>query len=87
MGFSEWELFEKAEPVLDATIYAGLLSASMDPTVASKKYEKQIEGGRLKWKLNMVKVRQALFASLCENKQTKLMAMEFQKLPTKEFFD
>ena len=24
-GFSEWELFEKDEPVLDATIYASLL--------------------------------------------------------------
>ena len=53
VGFSEWELFEKAEPVLDPTVYAGLLSSSMDPTVASKKYEKQIEGEKLKWKLNM----------------------------------
>ena len=25
VGFSEWELFEKAEPVLNATVYAGLL--------------------------------------------------------------
>jgi hypothetical protein len=53
----------------------------MDPTVASKKYEKQIEGEKLKWKLNMDRVRQALVESLCENKQTQLMAMEFQKLP------
>jgi hypothetical protein len=87
VGFSEWELFEKAEPVLDATVYAGLLSSTMDPTVASRKYEKQIEGEKLKWKLNMDRVRQALVESLCENKQTQLMAMEFQKLPTKEFFD
>ena len=59
-GFSEWELFEKDEPKLDATICAGLLSPSMDPTTASKKYEKQIEGEKLKWKLNKDKVRQGL---------------------------
>ena len=35
------ELFEKDEPVLDATVYASLLSSSMDPTTA---YEKQIYG-------------------------------------------
>ena len=87
VGFSEWELFEKAEPELDATVYADLLSSTMDPTAASRKYEKTIEGEKLKWKLNTDKVRQALVESLCENKQTKLMAMEFQKLPTKEFFE
>ena len=32
-------------------------------------------------------MRQALTDSLCKAKQTKLMTMEFQKLPTKEFFD
>ncbi len=31
--------------------------------------------------------RQALIESLYENKQTKVMAMQFQKLPTKEFFN
>ncbi len=59
----------------------------MDPIAALKKYEKQIEGETLKWKLNMNKVRQALVESLCEKNQTKLMAMEFQKLPTKAFFN
>ena len=39
-----------------------------------------------KWKLSSNKVRPALIQSLCENKQIKLMAMEFQKMPTKEFF-
>ena len=87
VGFSEWELFEKDEPVLDATVFASLLSPSLDPTAASRKYEKQIDGEKLKWKLNTDKIRQALVESLCENKQTKLMAMEFQKLPTKEFFN
>jgi vancomycin resistance protein YoaR len=87
VGFNEWELFETAEPELDATIYAALLTSSQDPTPESKKYEKQVESDKKKWKLNSNKVRQALIESLCENKQTKLMAMEFQQLPTKEFFD
>ncbi len=47
LNFSERELFEKNEPKLDATVYAGLLSPSMDTTAASKKYEKQFEGERL----------------------------------------
>jgi hypothetical protein len=87
VGFNEWELFETAEPELDATVYAALLTSSQDPTPESKKYEKQVESDKKKWKLNSNKVRQALIESLCENKQTKLMAMEFQKLPTQEFFD
>ena len=42
VGFNEWELFETAEPELDATVYAALLTSSQDPTPASKKYEKQV---------------------------------------------
>ena len=87
VGFSEWELFEKDEPELDPVVFAALLYPQMDPTDESRKYEKQVKGDKLKWKSNMDKVRQALVESLCENKQTKLMAMEFQKLPTKEFFN
>ena len=88
MLFNEWwELFETDEPELDATAYAALLTSSQDPTPKSKKYEKQVESDKRKWKLNSNKVRQALIESLCENKQTNLMAMEFQKLPTKEYFD
>ena len=55
VGFSEWELFEKDELVLDSTVYASLLSSS----AASRKYEKQIDGEKLKWKLNTDKIRQA----------------------------
>ena len=87
VGFSEWELFEKPRPELDPMMLTGLLSSSMDPTPASKKYEKEIKHEQEKWKYNNDKVRQALVESLCENKQTKLLAMEFQKLPTKEFFN
>ena len=87
VGFSEWELFEKPRPELDSMMLTGLLSSSMDPTPASKKYEKEIKHEQEKWKYNNDKVRQALVESLCENKQTKLLAMEFQKLLTKEFFN
>ncbi len=64
-------------------VYAVLLSPQMDPTPASQKHEEQIKGDKLKWKLKVDKVRhQALVESLCENKQTKSMGMEFQKLYT-----
>ncbi len=83
VGFSEWELFEQAEPELDSVVLTALMYPEMDPTPESRKYEKQVKADKLKWKLNMDKVRQALVESLCENKQTKLMALKFQKLPTK----
>ena len=70
-------LFETAEPELVETVYAAFLTSSQDPTLESKKYEKQIESDKKTWKLNSNKVRQSLFESLCENKQIKLMAMEF----------
>ena len=65
VGVSEWELFEKDEPKLDATVFASLLSPSPDPTAVSRKYEKQIDDEKLKWKLNTDKIRQALIESLC----------------------
>ena len=85
VGFSEWELFVTVETELDATAYAALLTSSQDPSLESKKYEKQVESDNRKWKLNLNKVRQALIDSLCENKQTKLVVVEFQKAPPKEF--
>ena len=39
-----------------------------------------------KWKANNDNIRQKLVESLCENKQTKLIALEFQDLPTHEFY-
>jgi hypothetical protein len=45
----------------------------------------RIQGKKEKWKLNTDKIRQSLVESLCENKHTKLMALEFQKLKTVEF--
>ena len=86
VGFSEWELFEQAEPELDPVVYAALLSPQLDPTAESKKYEKQVKGDKLKWKLNMDKVRQGLVESLCENKQTKLMRTGGPKIAYKRIF-
>ena len=39
-----------------------------------------------KWKANNDNIRQKLVESFCENKQTKLIALEFQDLPTHEFY-
>jgi len=80
VGFNEWELFETAEPELDATVYAALLTSSQDPTPESKKYEKQVESDKKKWKLNSNKVRQALIESLCENKQKNCLQKNLSML-------
>ena len=42
VGFNEWELFEKAEPELDAIAYAALLTSSQDPAPESKKFENKL---------------------------------------------
>ena len=39
-----------------------------------------------RWKNNNDQIRQKLVESLCENKQTKLIALEFQDLPTPAFY-
>ena len=59
VGFSEWELFESEEPVVDEVMLRSLYNASGHATVASAKYEKQIQGQQEKWKLNTDKVRQS----------------------------
>ena len=55
-------------------------------TPESTLYTKQVKRDQKKWKINSDKIRQSLVESLCENKQTKLMALEFQKLPTVDFY-
>ena len=87
VGFSEWELFESPEPVVDPTVLQSHYNADGHATVQSAKYEKQIRISHDKWKSNTDKVRQSLVESLCENKHTKLMALEFQKLKTVEFYN
>jgi hypothetical protein len=39
-----------------------------------------------KRKVNNDSIQQKLVESLCENKHTKLIALEFQNLPTPEFY-
>ena len=70
VGFSEWELFESPEPVVDEVLLQSLYNADGHATVASAKYEKQIHGKQERWKLNTDKVRQSSVESLCENKHT-----------------
>jgi len=82
VGFEEWELFNKEEPQVHEDTLLDLLAANGDDTEASLRYEKKIRVEQKKWKRNSDQIRQQLVEALCENKQTKLMALEFQNLPT-----
>ena len=42
VGFSEWELFESSEQVVDQTVLQSHYNADGHATVQSAKYEKQI---------------------------------------------
>ena len=64
-----------------------LLAENGDDTEDSLRYEKKIRVDQKKWKRNSDKIRQQLVEALCDNKQTKLMALEFQSLPTWEFYE
>ena len=86
VGFEEWELFNKEEPQVHEDTLLDLLAANGDDTEASLRYEKKIRVEQKKWKRNSDQIRQQLVEALCENKQTKLMALEFQNLPTWEFY-
>lgn len=86
-GYQEWDLFYQDEPELDMVELEQLQTAEGEDTDESRRYEKQIRVARKKWKKNSDKIRQNLVEALCENPQTKLMAMEFQDLPTADFYD
>ena len=52
----------------------------------SRRCERRIRYDLKKWKKNSDKIRQNLVEALCDNQQTKLMGMEFQDLPTGNFY-
>ena len=74
VGFSEWELFESPELVVDQTVLQFHYNADGHATVQPAKVEKQIKNSHDKRKSNTYKLRQSLVESLCENKHTNLMA-------------
>ena len=86
-GYQEWELFWTDEPEIDEEELAALRTPEGDDTNESLRYERRISSDQKKWKKNADKLRQNLVESLCENQTTKLLAMEFQDLPTKEFYE
>ncbi len=86
VGFEQWELFEEDEPSLRDDWLTALQTSADDSTPESILYQKQVKKDHKKWKSNADKIRQALVESLCENKHTKLMALEFQKLKTVAFY-
>jgi hypothetical protein len=89
VGFAEWKLFQKVEPVVDEAHLATLLEGGVaggNETHASRSYEKEIRHKLRKWNENNDKIRQSLVEALCENHQTKLMALEFQSKTTHAFY-
>ena len=86
-GYEEWDLFCEDEPEEDEDELARLRTPEGEDTEESHRYEKRIKSDLKKWKKNNDKIRQHLVEALCENTQTKLMALEFQDLPTGDFYD
>ncbi len=85
--YQEWELFSKDTPKIDENELELLRTPEGDDSEESRCYEKRTTAHLKKWKKNADKIRQHLVEALCENLQTKLMARDFQDLPTGEFYD
>jgi uncharacterized membrane protein YgcG len=89
VGYAEWKLFQEEEPVVDEAHLFTLLDGGVaggGETRASRSYEKDIRSQSKKWHQYCDKIRQSLVESLCDNKQTKLMALEFQSKNTVELY-
>ena len=86
MGYAEWALFKGPEPQVSEEERIRGLDSKGDPTPALTALVIATEIKHEKWKMNNDSIRQKLVESLCENKQTKLIALEFQDLPTPQFY-
>ena len=86
VGYAEWELFKEAEPRVTEEQRILMLEPDGTPSVALTALQISTNLKHDKWKNNNDSIRQKLVESLCETKQTKLMALEFQDLPTFEFY-
>ena len=89
VGYAEWKLFQEPEPAIDEVKLNTLLEGGVAggaETRASRSYEKDIKYKRKKWNQNCDKIRQSLVESLCDNKQTKLMTLEFQSKNTVQLY-
>ena len=86
VGYAEWGLFKKEEPKVSEHDRVNGLDSKGDPTPALSALVIATNFKNDKWKANNDNIRQNLVESLCENKQTKLIALEFQDLPTHKFY-
>ncbi len=77
-GYQEWELCFEDAPEIDEDELERLRTPEGDDTEESRRCERRIRADLKKWKKNSGKIEQHLVI---------LMAMEFQDLPTGEFYD
>ena len=86
VGYAEWALFKETEPEVSEADRINMVDSKGDPTPALTALVIATDIKHKKWKGNNDSIRQKLVEYLCENKQTKLIALEFQDLPTPEFY-
>ena len=86
VGYAEWELFRETEPRVTQEQRDSMVESDGSPTAALTALLISTNIKFDRWKANNDNIRQKLVESLCENKQTKLMALEFQDLPTPAFY-
>ena len=86
VGYAEWALFKELEPQVSEEDRINMVDSKGDPTPALTALVIATDIKRERWKVNNDSIRQKLVESLYENKQTKLIALEFQDLPTPEFY-
>ena len=85
VGYAEWALFKEPEPQVSEADRISGLDSKGDPTPALTALVIATDIKHERWKVNNDSIRQKLVESLCESKQTKLIALEFQDLPTPGF--
>jgi hypothetical protein len=86
VGYAEWELFRESEPQVLQSQRDSMVESDGTPTAALTALIISTAIKWDRWKANNDNIRQKLVESLCENKQTKLIALEFQDLPTPAFY-
>ena len=86
MRYAEWELLREPEIRVTQEQRDSMVASDGSPTAALTALIISTNIKYDRWKANNDSIRQKLVESLCENKQTKLMALEFQDLPTPAFY-
>ena len=74
---AEWALFKEPEPQVSEEDRIRMVDSKGDPTPALTALVIATDIKHDKWEVNNDSIRQNLVESLCENKQTQLIALEF----------